>query len=260
MPIPSDPIPPATGSPAPVMLPTHPIAIREPVEPRRRWWSWPARRRAAARRAATLAAFHARTTAQARRAQIEIVRAGYHLGPIPHGYTGRPHVHHAADGRSYRVTRLVVDPFVSRTIEAIYRWYTEDYLPISAIARQLGVNPAACMPRLDPATGLPRPWTRQAILRILTNPVYTGTVVWGRTRGGQLVDPDTWIVTLFAHEPIIDGRTFFRAQLRAPRSARMILPQLPAWQFQTDQDLADPDADTLPGIDPLGPTGDQDAA
>ncbi|MEX5713695.1 recombinase family protein, partial [Parafrankia sp. FMc6] len=77
----------------------------------------------------------------------------------------------------------------------------------------------------------PRPWTPEAVARILTNPVYTGATVWGRTIAGRPIPPEEWVVCQDAHEPIVDGRTFFAAQLLAPRGTGIISPQFPAWDF-----------------------------
>ncbi|ORT54594.1 recombinase family protein, partial [Frankia sp. KB5] len=63
------------------------------------------------------------------------------------------------------------------------------------------------------------------------NPVYTGATVWGRTRAGQHVPPDEWVICLGAHQPIIDGRTFHHAQLLAPPGTGIFSAQLPPWEF-----------------------------
>ena len=63
-----------------------PALPSSPTEPARApgWW-WRLLHRRATRDAELLAAHHAWTTERAREAQIAIVRAGYHLGPIPFG-------------------------------------------------------------------------------------------------------------------------------------------------------------------------------
>ncbi|WP_322769006.1 recombinase family protein, partial [Frankia sp. Cr1] len=86
----------------------------------------------------------------------------------------------------------------------------------------------------DPATGVPRPWTSTAIGRVLDNPVYTGATVWGRTSAGQPVPPERWVVCPYAHQPIIDGQTFFRAQLLATPGTAILSPHLPPWEFPAD--------------------------
>ncbi|WP_261561839.1 recombinase family protein, partial [Frankia tisae] len=75
------------------------------------------------------------------------------------------------------------------------------------------------------------PWTPEAVARVLTNPAYTGATVWGRTTGRRPVPPDEWIICPYAHQPIIDGRTFFHAQLIARPGTGFISPNLPAWEF-----------------------------
>jgi len=200
-----------------------------PTEPARQpgWWSRLVHRRAA-REARLLAAHHAQTTERARRAQIAIVRGGHHLGPVPYGYLPL-HVGPTAQRR----VRLVVDSGRASVVAAIYHWRIEDRLTPTAITTRLRGLAHPTIAPVDPTTGFPRPWTPSTVARILANPIYTGATVWGRTRAGRPVPPDEWIICRGAHQPIIDGRTFFRAQLLAPGTG-IFSAQLPPWEFAAD--------------------------
>ncbi|WP_256788713.1 recombinase family protein [Frankia sp. AvcI1] len=211
--------------PIPALPPAPPAPQRQPG-----WW-WRLTHPRAARQARLLAAHHTWTTERARAAQIDLVRAGFHLGSIPFGY--QPHRVTLPDavGRPHRRVRLVVDPGPANVVAAIYRWRVDDRLSPRSIATRLhGLGSQFFTPG-EPASGLPRPWTPTAISRILANPVYTGATVWGRTRGGQPVAPEHWIICPHAHQPIIDGRTFLHAQLLAPPGTTVLSPHLPPWEF-----------------------------
>jgi hypothetical protein len=212
-------------------IPALPPAPTEPTRPAG-WWSRLVHRRAA-REARLLAAHHAQTTERARLAQIALVRDGYHLGPIPYGYLP---LHVPVAGR--RRVRLVVDLGPASVVAAIYHWRIEDRLTPRAITTRLEGSLDPSLGPVDPASGLPRPWSPAAVARILANPVYTGATVWGRTRAGRPVPPDEWVICLGAHQPIIDGRTFHRAQLLAPAGTGIFSVRLPPWEF-----VADPSTD-----------------
>ncbi|ONH34209.1 recombinase [Protofrankia sp. BMG5.30] len=199
----------------------------EPAATHGRWWRWthPFATRHAARQAHLLAAHHTWTTQRARQAQIALVRAGYHLGPIPFGYRAHRVTVPDPTGTPRRRVRLVIDPPAATVVTLIYRWYLEDRLDPTAIVTRLAADPL-----WYPA---PRPWTTTIIRRILTNPVYTGATVWGRTIAGRPAPPELWIVCPHAHEAIIDGRTFLRAQLLAPPGTGVLPPTLTPWEFPT---------------------------
>jgi len=216
-----------------------PIPALPPAPQRRpgRWWRLAHPR--AARQARLLAAHHAWTTERAHQAQIDLARAGYHLGPAPFGYLPHRVTVFDHEGRPRRRIRLVIDPAPSAVVACIFQWRVDDRLTLSAIVNRLHiVNDLHGI--ADPATGLPRPWTSTAVNRVLANPVYTGATVWGRTHAGQPVPPEHWVVCPHAHDPIVDGRTFFRAQLLAPPGRGIFSPHLLPWE--TDPRRADSDS------------------
>ncbi|WP_045876486.1 recombinase family protein [Pseudofrankia sp. DC12] len=204
-----------------------PVTPAEPADPPT-WWRR-LRHRRADRDARLLAAHHAWTTDRARHAQIALVRAGYHLGPVPYGYQALHDLPTHSGTR--RHIRLATNPRTACVVAQIYRWRVEDNLTDRSIMTRLrGIADLALIP-IDPTTGLPRPWTLAAVSRVLANPVYTGATVWGRTRHGQPVPPDQWTIHPGAHEPIIDGHTFHQAQLLAPGGHGVFSPLLPPWKF-----------------------------
>nr|MDT0666834.1 recombinase family protein [Micromonospora sp. DSM 115978] len=79
--------------------------------------------------------------------------------------------------------------------------------------------------------------------RVLSNPVYTGATVWGRTHAGRPVPPEHWVVCPHAHQPVVDGRTFFQAQLLAMPATAVLSPLLPPWEFPANSpsDAGHPD-------------------
>ncbi|WP_322779748.1 recombinase family protein [Frankia sp. Cas4] len=213
-------------------IPALPPAPTEPAS-RPGWW-WRLTHPRAARQARLLAAHHAWTTERARVAQIDLVRAGFHLGPVPFGYLPHRVTVLDPDGQPRRRVRLVLDPAPAAVVATIFRWRVDDRLTPSSIATRLRSVQDLYFDVADPATGVPRPWTSTAIGRVLDNPVYTGATVWGRTSAGQPVPPERWVVCPYAHQPIIDGQTFFRAQLLATPGTAILSPHLPPWEFPAD--------------------------
>ncbi|TCJ34693.1 recombinase family protein [Parafrankia sp. BMG5.11] len=216
-------------------IPVLPPAPAKPEQQPGRWWRLTHPRAArATRQARLLADHHAWTTELARAAQIDLVRAGFHLGPVPLGYRPRRITELGTDGRVRQGIRLAVAPGPAHVIALIYRWRVEDELSPRAIATRLRVvHNDLLAPLVNPATKRPWQLTSTNVARVLANPVYTGATVWGRTHAGKPVPPEHWVVCPYAHQPIIDGRTFFRAQLLATPETAIISPHLPPWEFST---------------------------
>ncbi|MEX5637358.1 recombinase family protein [Parafrankia sp. FMc2] len=214
-------------------IPTLPPAPPTPAGRPAWWWRLTHRRAArAARQALLLADHHTWTTGRARAAQIDLVRAGFHLGPVPLGYHPRRITELGADGRVRQGIRLAITPGPAHVIALIYRWRVEDELSPRAIATRLRVvHNDLLVPLVSPATKRPWQLTSTNVARVLANPVYTGATVWGRTHAGTPVPPDQWIICPYTHPPIIDGRTFVRAQLLATPKTAVLSPYLPPWEF-----------------------------
>lgn len=87
--------------------------------------------------------------------------------------------------------------------------------------------------------GIPTPsgkqtWERSSVFSILKNPVYQGTIVWGRftyskssnvashyTRDRQ--NPDDWLVAEDAHEPLVDSETLDRYLNRLQKTPKVTI-------------------------------------
>src|SRR5215471_19310644 len=121
---------------------------------------------------------------------------GWNIGPAPYGYTADRVPHpvpvKAAQGRTK--TRLVLDPQRGPVVAQIYTWRTVDRLGVPEITGRLNADHGAYPPP-DEATG----WTNGGATSILSNPKYTGHVVFGRRRTqagkrSQPVPQDQWPV------------------------------------------------------------------
>jgi hypothetical protein len=160
--------------------------------------------------AAVLAAHHAETAQRSRRAMAELVRAGYQIGPAPYGYrTLRIRVTDATGHGRFRVV-LVPDWHTAAVVTQIFYWRADHGLAFRAIARRLNAEP-----RRYPSPSGDGLWTPGAVRRVVTNPRYTGRQVWARTVAGRPVPVEQWVTSApMVHEPLIDNRTFHRAQPR----------------------------------------------
>ncbi|TCO49689.1 recombinase family protein [Actinocrispum wychmicini] len=119
---------------------------------------------------AVLAAHHAETTRRSRHAMIDIVRAGYQIGPPPYGYRAlRIRVTHPT-GHSTLRTVLVPHWQTAAVVTRIFTWRADDHLTFTAIARRLNNDP-----RLYPPRGPTGRWTATAVRRVITFSALQGT-------------------------------------------------------------------------------------
>jgi hypothetical protein len=140
---------------------------------------------------------------------------GWNIGPTPYGYAAERVPHpvpvKAAEGRTK--TRLVLDPQRAGVVEQIFTWRTADKLGVPEISRRLNADPGAYPPPRDG-----RGWRPSAVVSILSNPKYTGYMVFGRRRTqdghrGRNVPPGQWLWSPQpTHPAIIDRRTWDAAQ------------------------------------------------
>jgi hypothetical protein len=187
------------------------------VETKRSWWS---RLQATSRTAGpdvasdlkseedALAAHHTENIRRARAAMVELVRAGYQIGPAPYGYRAlRIRVTDAAGTGKLRVV-LVPDWRTAAVVKQIFVWRADDGLGFTAIAARLNSDP-----RQYPAPVSGGRWTAKGVRRVVTNAKYTGRQVWARTAAGRRVPVDQWVTSApNVHEPLVDERVFQRAQ------------------------------------------------
>ncbi|MEV6242486.1 recombinase family protein [Lentzea sp. NPDC051838] len=155
-----------------------------------------------------LAAHHAENTRRSRQAMVELVRAGYQIGPPPYGYRAlRIRVTGPAGHSKLRVV-LVPDWRTAAVVRQIFNWRVDDGLKFAAIARHLNGDP-----RQYPVPAATGQWTAKAVRRIVTNVKYTGRQVWARTVAGRPVPVEQWVTSApRVHEPLVDERTFRAAQ------------------------------------------------
>lgn len=120
--------------------------------------------------------------------------------------------------------KLVIDPYAAGVVRDIFCWKLEGINP-DAICKRL-IEQGVLSPmeykrskghlyKTSFKTNEQAQWTPVAVRRILTNPVYTGTLVQGvRTRPNYKIktvvvnDKEKWAVFEDAHEPIITQKMF----------------------------------------------------
>ncbi len=169
---------------------------------------------------AVLAAHHAETTRRARQAMVDIVRAGYQIGPPPYGYRALRIRVTNSTGHSKLRTVLVPDWPTAAVVKQIFTWRVEHDLSFTAIAVRLNADP-----RQYPAPTPNGRWTAKAVRRVVTNPKYVGRQVWARTVSGRPAPVEQWITSQpHVHEPLIDERAFHRAQPQRPVGGDHALP------------------------------------
>jgi len=142
------------------------------------------------------------------RGMSEVAKRGFYpFAMPPYGYTKEE----IRDGRAKRF-QLRPDPSTSPLIRRIFKLYTKEGLGAKAIAKKLNEE------RLRTSRG--SRWSTKAILYILGNPVYAGTLtVKYKTQNAEyLAEKDRLLILENAHEPLVDRDTFDRAQaIRAER-------------------------------------------
>jgi len=157
---------------------------------------------------AVLAAHYAETTRRARHAMVELVRAGYQIGPPPYGYQTLRVQTASPAGHSKLRTILVPHWETAAVVAQIFYWRAEQRLRFTAIARRLNSDP----PRYPTPTQSGR-WNAEAIRRIISNPKYTGRQVWARNIAGRPAPVEQWVTSgPMAHQPLVDLRTFLLVQ------------------------------------------------
>ncbi|MCP2249440.1 recombinase family protein [Lentzea aerocolonigenes] len=157
---------------------------------------------------AALAAHHAETTRRARAAMVDIVRAGYQIGPPPYGYRALRIRVTDPTGHSKLRAVLVPDWQTAAVVKQIFIWRADHGMTFAVIAARLNSDPGQ-YPASVPNTR----WTAQAVRRIVANVKYTGRQVWARTISGRPAPVEQWVISApKVHEPLVDERTFHQAQ------------------------------------------------
>ena len=124
--------------------------------------------------------------------------------------------------------KLVIDLYAAEVVRDIFRWKLEG-INQDAIARRLNEQGILSPMEYKKSKGLSYKtsfktkskalWTPVAVRRILTNPVYVGTLIQGiRTRPNYKIktvvvnEEEKWAICENAHESIIKPRTFLLVQ------------------------------------------------
>lgn len=124
--------------------------------------------------------------------------------------------------------RLVIDVYAAEVVKDIFSWKLEG-INHDAIARKLNEQGILSPMEYKKSKGLSyktsfktkskAEWTATSVRRILTNPVYVGTLVQGvRTRPNYKIktvvinEKEKWSIVEHAHEAIIEPRVFLLVQ------------------------------------------------
>jgi len=114
--------------------------------------------------------------------------------------------------KSLQTDRVILMPGPEdeiRNVNLMYRWFIDDGLVESEIARRLN--------EMAVRTDLDRPWTRATVYEVLTNEKYIGNNIYNR-RSFKLKKlrventPDMWIKKEGAFDPVVQPELFYTAQ------------------------------------------------
>ncbi len=146
--------------------------------------------------------------------------AGYNIGKPCYGYRARhvPHPVPAKRAKGVKKTFLEPDPAQASAVRKVYQWRIAERLGYQAIADGLNRDPAAYPPPVpvDPSRTVGR-WTYFNVRDVLTNPKYTGHMVWNRrgrkTHGNRMNPIEEWIWSARpVHEHLVTLEDWLLAQ------------------------------------------------
>ena len=155
--------------------------------------------------------------------------AGYNVGKACYGYRAKrvPHPVPAKRAKGVKKTRLTEHPAEGAVVRKMFVWRVTEHLGYATIAERLNLdlteNPPPTPVEPDRAAGR---WTYSNVHEILTNPKYTGHMVWNRhARKGsgrnRLNPPEEWVWSPEpVHEALVDLETFVQAQMATGRRER----------------------------------------
>jgi site-specific DNA recombinase len=115
---------------------------------------------------------------------------GWHVGPVPYGYTSDTVIVAGARRR-----RLLVEPTQATIVQSIFSSYVCQRRGVTQIARDLNQSASSAVSSTPHTDGPPRQWTGSQIRAVVSNPVYTGYRVTNRrdaTRRPRPVHEWTW--------------------------------------------------------------------
>lgn len=128
-------------------------------------------------------------------------RQGWNIGRPPYGYLAERIEHPVPAKRREGKTkaRLVLDPIRAPVVAQMFTWRTHQRLGYHTIAKRLNQDPDRYPPPDTTIPGAARGhWTDSAVADVITNPKYTGYMVWnrrahGKSTGTRRRPPDQWV-------------------------------------------------------------------
>jgi site-specific DNA recombinase len=153
---------------------------------------------------------------------------GWNIGQPPYGYLGEkiPHPVPARRDAGKTKTRLVPDPARAPVVAQIFSWRVGERLSYAAIRDRLNTDLDRSPPPTSPDPGRQRDtWSGSAVRDVLTNPKYTGYMVWNRrasrSGNGKVNAPKDWVWSSQpTHEPLVTLDTFKAARALVPERER----------------------------------------
>lgn len=146
---------------------------------------------------------------------------GYNVGKPCYGYRARrvPHPVPARRAKGMKKTLLRVHLVEGPVVSKCFTWRVAEELSYRQIAERLNADLLTHPPPtpVDAARAAGR-WTTSSVRDVLTNPKYTGHMVWNRrarkAAGRNRLNPvGEWVwSTVPVHEALVDLETFVRAQ------------------------------------------------
>ncbi|MCP2337341.1 recombinase family protein [Actinomadura rupiterrae] len=148
---------------------------------------------------------------------------GYNIGKPPYGYLAEkiPHPVPARRAEGASKHRLTPHPVHGPVVTLIFALRVEERLGYQEIADHLNADRRRFPPPVppDPARAVGR-WTKSSVRDVLTNPKYTGYMVWNRramkSKRGTYNPPEAWVWSRIpTHEPLVALDVFIEAQKTA---------------------------------------------
>jgi site-specific DNA recombinase len=147
---------------------------------------------------------------------------GFNVGKPPYGYLAHKIKHPVPAKRAVgkHKTRLAVDPVRGPVVATIFELRVGERLGYRAIADRLNDDLDRYPPPIpvDPARAVGR-WTHSSVREVLSNPKYTGYMVWNRRATKDKLHPgknnprDEWIMSSEPHHPeVVSVDRFLAAQ------------------------------------------------
>jgi hypothetical protein len=178
-------------------------------------------------------------------------RQGWNIGRPPYGYLAERVEHPVPAKRREGKTkaRLVLDPIRAPVVAQVFTWRTHQRLGYHAIAKRLNQDPDRYPPPDTTIPGAARGhWTDSAVADVITNPKYTGYMVWnrrahGKSTGTRRRPPDQWIwspepthpaiITLEQYAQAAQIAAYTKAPATAPTPTVIPAPRAPTCSAPT---------------------------